>query len=132
MASVYLYPSLCFFEGTIVSVGRGTDMPFQQFGHPELKAKYTFTPTSNIGARKPKLEGLKCFGFSVVDSADRMNKLNLNWLIQSYKDLNNQELFTKNVNPLTLTPLRENEFEERVMWEEMDIKCLRSETKILP
>ncbi len=93
MASVYLYPSLCFFEGTIVSVGRGTDMPFQQFGHPEIKAKYTFTPTSNIGARKPKLEGIKCFGFSVVDSADSMNKLNLNWLIQSYKELNNQELF---------------------------------------
>ena len=47
--SIYLYPSLCFFEGTIVSVGRGTEMPFQVYGHPSMKEDFVFTPKQSDG-----------------------------------------------------------------------------------
>lgn len=64
MQSVYLYPSLCPFEGTVVSMGRGTDKPFQQYGHPGMKAchSYSFTPQSVPGATRPVLMGEKCYG----------------------------------------------------------------------
>ena len=67
--SVYLYPSLCFFEGTIVSVGRGTEKPFQIFGHPDLRGDFTFTPESKGGASKPMFEGERCRGFELTDYA---------------------------------------------------------------
>lgn len=62
--SVDLYPSLCPFEGTVVSLGRGTDKPFQQYGHPLLKSRfsYSFTPRSVLGATNPPLLGQECFG----------------------------------------------------------------------
>ena len=91
MTATYLYPSLCFFEGTVVSVGRGTDKPFQQWGHPALKKKtsYYFVPKSKQGASKPLYEGQRCYGELVTDSADSayqlMNHtLNLTWLIKAY------------------------------------------------
>jgi uncharacterized protein YbbC (DUF1343 family) len=65
MRSVYLYPSLCFFEGTQISVGRGTDFPFQRYGHPLLEFENdSFIPTPNEGSKYPKLEGETCFGQS--------------------------------------------------------------------
>ncbi|MFT4601485.1 MAG: hypothetical protein ACI857_001665 [Arenicella sp.] len=68
MKSVYLYPNLCFFEGTEVSVGRGTDIPFQCLGHPKMEVDvledlYSFKPEPNDGASKPKLMGETCYGF---------------------------------------------------------------------
>jgi len=64
MEAIYLYPALCFFEGTVVSVGRGTEFPFQQWGHPAFKGKtdYFFVPKSTSGASKPVLQGEKCYG----------------------------------------------------------------------
>lgn len=64
MQSIYLYPSLCPFEGTVVSMGRGTDKPFQQYGHPGMRAchSYSFTPQSMPGATHPTLLGEKCYG----------------------------------------------------------------------
>ncbi len=92
MAAIYLYPSLCLFEGTVVSVGRGTDKPFQQWGNPEFKDKaiYSFTPTSTVGASKPMLEGKECYGkLCAADEKEALNKikgqLNLEWLVQAYK-----------------------------------------------
>ena len=89
--SVYLYPSLCLFEGTIVSVGRGTDKPFQIFGHPELRGDYTFTPQSMEGASKPLFEGEKCRGLDLTgiahDYADNPAQLHLEWLIDAYQQL---------------------------------------------
>jgi uncharacterized protein YbbC (DUF1343 family) len=92
MAAVYLYPSLCLFEGTVVSLGRGTDKPFQQFGHPSFKERtsYFFTPTSKAGASKPLLEGQNCFGEMVAENAtDALKtinkKLELKWLMKAYK-----------------------------------------------
>lgn len=62
--SIYLYPTLCFLEGTVMSVGRGTDFPFQVVGHPKLKrsSDFTFTPTSRAASKYPKLENKACNG----------------------------------------------------------------------
>lgn len=66
--AVYLYASLCPFEGTPVSVGRGTDKPYECFGHPALRSfGYTFTPRPNAGAKHPPLEGVECQGVDLSD-----------------------------------------------------------------
>jgi uncharacterized protein YbbC (DUF1343 family) len=92
MASVYLYPSLCLFEGTIISVGRGTDKPFRIFGHPDLPDKgFIFTPIPIKGVSDhPPLEGNKCYGSDLKDEANILKKnghLELSWLIYSYNSL---------------------------------------------
>lgn len=89
MLSVYLYPSLGFFEGTIVSVGRGTPDPFQVFGHPEMKnTSFNFIPAGMEGAKNPPYEGLECFGFNlkVIGENDIRNykKMYLQWLLVAY------------------------------------------------
>ena len=84
--SINLYPSLCFFEGTIVSAGRGTDMQFQVFGAPDLPKKYfpfNFTPQSNAGAKYPKFKGEICNGLDLRETR-RLDRLNLEWLIEAY------------------------------------------------
>jgi uncharacterized protein YbbC (DUF1343 family) len=84
--AINLYPSLCFFEGTFVSAGRGTDMQFQIFGAPSLPADqypFTFIPKANEGARNPKFQGEFCYGKD-LRSTPRLNKLNLEWLIDAY------------------------------------------------
>jgi uncharacterized protein YbbC (DUF1343 family) len=92
MEAVYLYPSLCFFEGTVVSVGRGTDKPFRLVGHPQLKnSQYTFIPKSIPGASKtPMYEGLTCYGYDLSEIGLNFPYtkpgLNLTWLIQTYQD----------------------------------------------
>lgn len=98
MLSVYLYPSLCFFEGTAISVGRGTEFPFQQIGHPSLKGyEHMFVPRPMIGAGNPKLEGKKCFGyFFGADSVENWlenPKLNLKWLVEFYAAYEDKENF---------------------------------------
>jgi uncharacterized protein YbbC (DUF1343 family) len=92
MEAIYLYPSICFFEGTVVSLGRGTDKPFQQWGHPAFKGKsdYSFTPISTTGASKPPLEGKECYGELVATHPDKAykmidGKVNLSWLIKAYQ-----------------------------------------------
>ncbi len=92
MAAIYLYPSMCFFEGTQLSLGRGTDMPFQQFGHPALKGyTYSFMPVSMTGATDPPLKNQRCFGKLVADDADKAlqltgNKLQIQWLLEAYRN----------------------------------------------
>ncbi|MCB9447477.1 MAG: DUF1343 domain-containing protein [Flavobacteriales bacterium] len=94
MASIYLYPSLCLFEGTVMSVGRGTDKPFQVFGHPDFKAgKITFTPQSIPGAAPdPKFKGELCKGMDVTEFGDiyikNAGRLYLFWLLEAYRDMN--------------------------------------------
>lgn len=101
MNSIYLYPSLCFFEGTPISVGRGTEAPFQQFGHPEFtKFDYSFTPSPTVGAKKPKLNGEKCFGIDLTDKAQvnarNWKKLDLSYLIECYNLYPNKDKFFTN------------------------------------
>lgn len=86
--SVALYPSLCLFEGTAVSLGRGTDKPFQQFGHPSFSKKlYHFTPVSMPGAKDPPLLNQTCYGYdlSKIDVAKVTgNRFSLTWIIKAY------------------------------------------------
>ena len=98
--AVNLYPSLCFFEGTQVSVGRGTDLPFQIYGSPWMKRMhYSFTPKPNFGAKNPFLNGQKCFGENLSNYPENLRKINLEWLLKAYKHYKNknQDFFTKNL-----------------------------------
>jgi len=89
MQSVYLYPSVCFFEGTAVSLGRGTDKPFQQFGHPSFpKNLYSFTPQSTEGAKNPPLLNQLCYGYDLsnIDVLREIdNRIQLKWMIEAYR-----------------------------------------------
>lgn len=96
--SVLLYPSLCFFEGTVVSVGRGTSAPFQQIGHPTYSNQtYSFIPKTGPGSKYPKLENKRCYGTDFQGLNPRFvktqNQLDLSHLINFYKDLNLGEAF---------------------------------------
>lgn len=103
MKAIYLYPSTCFFEGTIASEGRGTEKQFQIFGHPDFPAgDYEFTPVSRKGALKPKLEGQLCRGFDLsglsMDSLRNITTLQINYLIDFYRDFPDKDaLFLKNL-----------------------------------
>ena len=89
--SVYLYPSTCFFEGTVLSEGRGTNKQFQVFGHPSLpKNLYSFTPNPNEGAKNSKLYGQVCYGWDLSGTSEEVlnkvhNKVQLKWLMEAYK-----------------------------------------------
>ncbi len=98
--SINLYPSLCFFEGTQVSVGRGTDLPFQIYGSPwTTNLPYQFTPKPNSGAKDPFLNGKLCYGENLSDYPNDLRELNLEWVIKAYKNYKNPELdfFLKNL-----------------------------------
>ncbi len=88
MQSVYLYPSLCLFEGTAVSLGRGTEKPFQQFGSPGFPQQgYSFTPVSTPGARNPPLLGQRCYGFDLSQinvAKETGNRWSLKWILKAY------------------------------------------------
>ena len=92
MTSIYLYPSLCYFEATDVSLGRGTDKPFQQYGHPDMKGfAYTFTPESREGAKTPPQLGNTCYGRDLSSMSDDdiiARQLDLTYLIEAYRSLN--------------------------------------------
>jgi len=90
--AVNLYPSLCLFEGTNISVGRGTELPFQHYGAPFLTSDYSFTPKSSPGAKSPKYEGKKCFGKD-LSKHPILNQLNLSFLIDTYKECQNKDEF---------------------------------------
>lgn len=71
MKAVYLYPSMCYFEGTVISLGRGTDYPFEVYGHPDMKdCSFTFTPQSVPGAKNPPLLGQECHGVDLRGLSD--------------------------------------------------------------
>jgi len=84
--SINLYPSLCLFEGTNVSVGRGTEKQFQIFGSPFLKNKnftYCFTPQPNFGAKHPKYENVECCGLD-LSKTKPLDKINISYLVEAY------------------------------------------------
>jgi len=96
--SVYLYPSLCLFEGTVMSVGRGTDHPFTVYGHPDfLIGSFAFTPEPRQGAKYPRLEGKQCFGQNLEEYAENYDQaehhFNLSWLINAFKELGSDSSF---------------------------------------
>ncbi len=93
--AINLYPSLCLFEGTNVSVGRGTNLQFQIYGSPNLNKKtneFYFTPKKNIGSKYPKNENILCFGKD-LRSEKVLNEINLNYIIDAYNSSNNKTNF---------------------------------------
>ncbi len=89
MKSVYFYASTCFFEGTNVSLGRGTDFPFQVYGSPDLKGyTFSFTPRNMPGAKNPPHLGRVCYGVDLRNVPDEQiweAGINLNYLIDAYR-----------------------------------------------
>lgn len=101
--SIYLYPSLCFFEGTVASVGRGTNTQFQVYGHPDYPqdAPHIFMPVSMEGATNPKLKNQLCKGFDLTKRAPEEiwaeARINLSYLIDFYQNFpNKNEFFLEN------------------------------------
>jgi uncharacterized protein YbbC (DUF1343 family) len=94
MTSIYAYPSLCLFEGTCISIGRGTNFPFQQFGFPNCKvAETSFTPKEIPGvSSNPPFENQLCKGIK-VSFEKRPTQLNLSWLMNMYSSYPNKEKF---------------------------------------
>ena len=88
--AIALYPSLCYFEATPVSIGRGTDFPFQVVGHPQMEGELEFTPTAKQGARRPLQEGVLCKGHDLrevpIDSL-LARKIDLGYLVDAYNAL---------------------------------------------
>lgn len=96
--AIYLYPTLCFFEGTVISVGRGTSKPFQQYGHPMLmNSETSFVPKSLPGALNPPLINQVCFGFDLSSNNDisdtLLNEIQLQIIIDTYKNFPDKKMF---------------------------------------
>ena len=99
MSSTYWYGSTCFFEGTILSEGRGTDHPFAIFGHPSLPNNlYAFTPTSRDGAKDPKLKDQQCYGWNLFGTKEIVlkaidGKVQIKYLLNAYQLYPDKENF---------------------------------------
>lgn len=97
MKAVYLYPSICYFEATPVSLGRGTQLPFQVYGHPNMTGyNYNFTPQSTSGAKNPPQLGRLCHGVNLSELSEeeiRKKGVDLSYLIDAYRNLNMDDYF---------------------------------------
>lgn len=95
MTAIYLYPSICYFEGTPVSLGRGTDKPFKVYGHPAMTGPYSFTPHSMKSAPNPPCKDKLCHGYDlsgIPAGKLREMKIDLSYVIEAY---NNSKLGDK-------------------------------------
>ncbi len=125
MASIYLYPTLALFEGTVISVGRGTDMPFEIIGNPLLQdAPFTFTPESKPGAQHPPFEGQLCHGYNLGDFGSILiknyQKLYLFWLKGAYKDYPDKaNFFNSYFKNLAGTDVLQKQIEQGIPEEEI-------------
>jgi uncharacterized protein YbbC (DUF1343 family) len=91
--SINLYASLCFFEGTNVSVGRGTEKQFQIYGSPFLlKTEFSFMPQPNFGAKEPMHKDILCYGED-LSKIKKVNRLELKWLIKAYANTSDKTVF---------------------------------------
>jgi uncharacterized protein YbbC (DUF1343 family) len=98
MDAVYLYPSLCWFEGTVVSVGRGTDKPFQLYGYPgKQEGDISFVPKPIAGVvKQPMYENQMCMGWNLEGRGAALSTndtIALTWLIEAYKNYKGTEPF---------------------------------------
>lgn len=99
MRSIYLYASTCYFEGTVASLGRGTDNPFELFGHPDMTSSFTFTPRSVPGAKNPPLKDKLCHGYDLREKPleDIWDEgINLDYIITAFNDLHIGDKFFTN------------------------------------
>jgi uncharacterized protein YbbC (DUF1343 family) len=121
--SINLYASLCMFEGTNVSCGRGTEMQFQIFGSPDLPSdtyKFSFTPQPNFGSKNPKNLNLVCYGLDLTKT-ENLNSLNFNWLIDAYNATSEKDKFfrEKSFNILAGTSKLKEQIEKGLCFEEI-------------
>jgi uncharacterized protein YbbC (DUF1343 family) len=123
--AINLYASLCLFEGTNVSVGRGTETQFQIYGSPYLpKSDFSFIPKPNLGAKEPLYFGIQCFGENLT-KIEKVTQLELKWLLKAYNSTTDKtkffnEFFTKLAGTKKLQQQIENgvsEIEIRKSWE---------------
>lgn len=104
MQAIYWYPSICFFEGTTFSEGRGTPKPFEYIGHPLMpKMMFSFTPVSTAGAPNPKHNGKTCYGYNLSGTPEQVltkidNRIQLKYLIDAYKTFPDKDNFFKKDN----------------------------------
>ncbi len=123
--SVYLYPSICFFEGTNISLGRGTSFPFQVFGSPKLSDRgFSFTPESVPGAKNPPLLGVKCYGTdlrnAIKDKLVPSPRLNLEWVIEAYHEYPEKDkFFNSYFDVLATGPVLREQIKEGMSAEEI-------------
>lgn len=146
--AILLYPSLGFFEGTEISIGRGTDFPFQVFGHPKLpKTSFTFTPESRPGASKnPPLLGKTCYGYDLRDYSTSFfvnsRSINLDWLLYAYNSYPaKNEFFSNYFNTLSGTDLLQIQIKQglsadsiRMLWKKPieQFKIIRKKYLLYP
>ncbi|MBQ7468714.1 MAG: DUF1343 domain-containing protein [Bacteroidales bacterium] len=94
MAAIYAYPSTCYFEGTIVSLGRGTDKPFLIYGHPDMQdCDFVFTPRSISGAKNPPCLDQECHGVDLTSTDEFTGKVDFSYVIDAYNKLGGREDF---------------------------------------
>lgn len=118
--SINLYPSLCFFEGTNVSAGRGTEMQFQVYGSPYLSDKnpFSYTPSPNEGAKYPKHAYMICYGED-LRKAERLNELDLSYLMKACKQNTTKNFFNKFFTKLAGTTKLQSQLEGKVAQEDI-------------
>ena len=123
--AIRMYPSTCFFEGTVMSEGRGTPMPFEVYGHPELSGNFSFTPQEIPGvARNPKFEGQICYGADLRDfmPEEGWNRIQLQWLLEAYRAFpRKDEFFTSYFDKLAGTDALRIQVEAG--WDEKQIRA---------
>ena len=91
--SIALYPSLCLLEPTKVSIGRGTDLQFQVYGHPGFpKTELSYIPKSNFGSKNPKYKGQICYGENLT-TVNPPSKIELKWLLNAYSKFSEKDSF---------------------------------------
>ncbi len=122
MQSIYLYPSTCFFEGTVFSEGRGTDKPFQIFGHPAMpKNLYSFVPKPNAGAKNSKCFFQTCYGWQIDGTNEEIlkivnGKIQLKYFIEAYKLFPGKDSFflkTNFINKLAGNAIFQQQIKQR-------------------
>ncbi len=94
--SIRIYPSTCFFEGTVISEGRGTHNPFEVYGHPDLPGSYSFIPQSIEGMEmNPKFKGIECHGEDLREFVPEggWHQLELRWLLDAYSKMPDKKSF---------------------------------------
>jgi len=121
--SINLYASLCMFEGTNVSSGRGTEMQFQIFGSPYLpkdKYNFTFTPQPNFGSKTPENMGQECYGLD-LSKTENLSSLNLTWLIDAYNSSAQKDKFfnKESFNKLAGNTKLKEQIEQGLTFEEI-------------
>ena len=118
--SVNLYPSLCLFEQTPISIGRGTSLQFQIFGNPKFESTFSFVPKPNLGSQNPKHNGTVCFGKD-LRMTERLSKIEIKWLIDAYNEYpEKNKFFSSSFSLLAGTESLEQQIKDN--WSEKEIR----------